>query len=370
MKYQLPLMATHRALNAKMVDFAGWEMPLHYKSPKIEHLSVRNHAGVFDISHMARFSIEGSGAASYLMGLLTCDCENMDPLTGRYGLIPSDEGGILDDVFVYRLTQTAFILVANAGNRHRVWSHISRATESVKVTDLTETLGMVALQGPKALELWNDRYHDFNDYGSLACPEERNSLTVSGPIRKMVFLSRTGYTGEDGLEIIGDPEFLNQLWETLMSAGVTPCGLAARDSLRFEAGFPLYGHELTEAITPREAGLLWAVRKRDLDRLPFGEKLRTTIPRFRLVWFVMTEPSVARQGYRVFSTQGQVLGTVVSGMYAPTLEGFYGNLYIPRELEQNYLPGAEICVEIHGSMRAARVTKAPLYTPVYRRKKE
>ena len=361
-----------------MTEFAGWDMPVSYPSGALEeHRLVRRSAGIFDVSHMGRFRVAGPGALDYLDRLVTASLARVPEHHSTYALLCRDDGRVLDDLFVYHLP-ASWLVVANAANREKDfgWLEQHRASSAhtaaggVDLTDVSGDTAMIAFQGPAALRVV-DR---LTDGAASRIPRFGSAeLVLSGlPHRDAggsVLVGRTGYTGEDGVELFMTSRMAQAVWELLLSeaerAGVEagPIGLAARDSLRFEPGFPLYGHELTEDVTPLEARLVWAC---DLDTEFIG---RDAIVRQkdegvarRLATVRMTERGVPREGFRVLS-EGQDVGHVASGMYAPTLDVCCANVFVPPALAK---VGTEVHIEIRGRARAAVVVKRPLYDPAYR----
>lgn len=363
-----PLYDWHTKRGARLVPFAGWQMPLQYEGlgPIEEHHLVRSGAGLFDVSHMGRFEVTGEDAAGFLDSALTANMGGMEESQSRYSLLCGEDGGILDDVFVYRLSRDKFLVVVNASNRDRDFDVLSRRRESfnAKLSDVSSQSAMIALQGPLALEILRSAS------GGSFVPPERFFFTSCTLEKTECLIARTGYTGEDGVEIFLPAERAALVCDRLLSCEgpggkAGPAGLAARDSLRFEAGFPLYGHELTSEVTPVEASLLWAC---DLSK-PFTGKVsiaarKAAGPQKKLVTFVMREKAVAREGYSVLDEGGSPVGVVASGMFAPTAGVFAGNAFVPVSCASL---GKALYVEVRGEAKLAEVVKRPLYMPVYRR---
>jgi aminomethyltransferase len=353
-------------------------MPVSYpRGPIEEHRLVRRSAGLFDVSHMGRFRVAGRGAAEYLDRLVTSRLSDVQDHQSAYALLCRDDGGVLDDLFVYRLPGY-WLVVANAANREKdhAWfkAHLRPSEQppidGVELSDITDETAMFALQGPRSLEVI-DRLTDgkasrIPRFGSaeltfIGLPQPSASLSA--------IVGRTGYTGEDGVELFVASEVAETVWVLILHeaerAGIEagPIGLAARDSLRFEPGFPLYGHELTEEVTPLAARLGWAC---DLDKEFIGrdalalEKERGVARRLATVR--MVERGVPREGYRVLS-DGREVGHVASGMYAPTVDAYCANVFLPAALAK---VGTEVHIDIRGRARAAVVVKRPLYRPAYR----
>ncbi len=365
-KRHTPLHQWHVDNGARMVDFAGWDMPLNYADGALaEHHLVRSSAGLFDISHMGRVEIIGADATGFLDYVLTNDMAGCPVGQSIYSLLCKADGGVLDDVFSYRLEPDHWLIVINAANREKdlAWLEKQAAGYTVEVIDRSEDVAMVAFQGPKALKV-----ADVLTGGAASGIPRFGVTEVDLPSGKSV-MSRTGYTGEDGVEIYPDSADVQTVWEDLFAAAgevnvqVGPCGLAARDSLRFEPGFALYGHELTEEITPIEARLKWACKlEKDFIGAEVLRKQAEEGTERKLATFTMTERSVPRQGYAVIIDNEEV-GEVVTGMYAPTVGTYSGNAFIRTPYHKR---GTEIEIEIRGKRRVAEVVKRPLYAPSYR----
>lgn len=350
-----------------MVDFAGWSMPVQYTSIVAEHTSTRTAVGLFDISHMGRIRFDGPGAAALLDLLLTRHVAPLAPGQVAYSLITNEAGGILDDVLVHRLRDAAgasyYLLVVNAGNRRKIvdWIDLHRAAaHDAQVTDVTFDWGMIAVQGPRAWEIAQPLVAaNLAALGYYTATE-----TVIGGHGGIA--ARTGYTGEDGCELIVGSAVLLDLWERLTRAaagvGGQAVGLGARDTLRLEAGMPLYGHELTEEVDPLQAGLGFAVQ---LDKESFiGRdallRLSQDQSRPKRVGMVLDGKRVPRDGYAVFSRQGdgQQIGFVTSGTFSPTLDLPIAMGYVAPAYAK---PGTQMTIDIRGRLEPARVVKLPFY---------
>jgi aminomethyltransferase len=347
----------HLKQGARLVPFAGWAMPLQYAGIVAEHLAVRQAAGIFDISHMGRLRCQGAGATDLLEWVCTYSIGSMQIGQVRYSLICHERGGVLDDVLVYRWAAEEYSLVVNAANRDKIvaWLHQHRGTRPVQISDETFATAMVALQGPAAVSLVTDLFAE--DVRRLkyyfACRTSCGSIPVE--------VSRTGYTGEDGFEIIVPGGEALRLWETLVARGARPCGLGARDTLRLEAGMPLYGHELTEEINPIQAGLGWAVKftKGDFIGRAALEQARTdrTLP--IRVGLEIEGRRAARHGYRVVSAHAQAVGTVTSGSFCPHLELSLAMAYV---LPDHAAVGTPLQIEVPGgTFLHAAVVPLPFY---------
>jgi aminomethyltransferase len=348
-----PLYSWHVAHQARLVPFAGWDMPVQYAGIVAEHTAVRTAAGLFDISHMARVSFGGPDALALLEKVFTNSVATMKDGQVRYGLVCNEAGGIRDDILVYRWAD-GYSAVINASNREKIlaWLNQHAAGLTVSIQDQTFDTTMVALQGPKAVEFISGLFAD--DVTQLkyyfAQPTRyRNTSCI---------VSRTGYTGEDGFEVIVPNARGQSLWDDLLARGAVPCGLGARDTLRLEAAMPLYGHELTEDITPLQAGLAWAVK---LDKGDFIGRaaLRTPDPSKPVrVGLEIEGKRAARDGSAILNPDGQPIGTVTSGSYCPWLE---------KSLAMGYVPpawaaiGTRLQLDVRGTALAADVVPLPFY---------
>lgn len=354
-----PFYELHCKLGAKIVEFGGWEMPLQYTSILEEHRAVREDVGVFDVSHMGRIEIRGEQALDLVQLLITNDAAMLKVNRALYSPMCNPQGGVIDDILVYRLP-ASFLLVVNAATKEKDLNWIERqATRFPKaeVKDVSETYAQIALQGPRAEETLRKLADLEADLPGLAYYHAVEAEYAG----EEVLISRTGYTGEDGFEVYGAPEAVLKLWNELIESGVQPVGLGARDSLRFEASYPLYGHELDEETTPIEAGLGWTVKDKPMDYMgkevlikqKHGEGIRK-----RLVGFKMLEGGVPRQGYKLF-LDGEEAGYVTSGMKAPTLGEFLGMGYL--RVSEPPDVGTEVKVEIRGELKRAEIVKLPFY---------
>lgn len=344
----------HVAHGARMVDFAGWDMPVQYTSIIDEHTTVRSAAGLFDISHMGRLSFGGADALAWIQRVYTNNAATMKDFQVRYGLVCNDQGGIRDDVLVYRWPY-GWAMVVNASNRAKIvaWLADSKGALQAELMDQTMDTCMVAVQGPKALELCAGMFE--------ADPAEL-SYYYAAPTRyqgQNCVVSRTGYTGEDGLEVMIKKQHGVQLWEDLVRRGAKPCGLGARDTLRLEAAMPLYGHELSEEIDPFQAGLAWAVKfdKGDFrGRDALMRRKDDKILRQR-VGLELAGKRIAREG-AVVKSGGATVGVVASGTFAPTLNKSIAMAYV----DPACTPPATSCqVDIRGKDEAATVVPLPFY---------
>jgi aminomethyltransferase len=358
MLQRAPLHDWHLAHDGRMVDFAGWDMPVQYTSIVEEHQAVRMAAGVFDISHMGRLWLQGPDALNLVQRIYTNNAATLREGQVRYGLICNESGGILDDVLVYGWND-GYGMVVNASNRQKIVTWIARNQSGleVQVQDTTLESCMIAVQGPLAVEFC--RGLTPTDVASL--PYYFATRTTSKPRNCVV--SRTGYTGEDGYEFMVSAEQGRQLWEELLGRGAKPCGLGARDTLRLEAAMPLYGHELNEQTDPFQAGLAWAVKLDKGDFIGRDALLRRRHePNLaQRVGLELEGRRIAREGAAVLQ-DGEPVGRVTSGTFAPTLNKAIAMAYVKPAHAQ---VGTTCAVDVRGKPEQARVV--PL--PFYRRKK-
>ena len=368
-----PLYDWHRAHGGRLVDFAGWSMPVQYTSITEEHLATRQRATLFDVSHMGRFIIQGRGASTWLDHCLTRRVTDLPVGRIRYSLVTQDDGGILDDVLVYHLTlpdgtsrtsepssnEPRFGLVVNASNREKVWNWLQSHMEpGVELVDVTCQTAMIAVQGPLAIGLVGSSLH-LTDVGQLANYTGRCRV-IDG---EEWGISRTGYTGEDGIELIVPATRGLAIWERLLAdgaaQGVVAAGLGARDTLRLEAAMPLYGHELSETITPWQAGLDFAVNLQGRS-FPGASALaavdRSQLP--RRVGLQLAGKRVARQPDTVLSLSGERVGEVTSGTFSPSRQQAIAMAYVQAEYAG---VGQALLVEIRGRREGATVVKLPFY---------
>ncbi len=331
-----PLYERHAALGARLVPFAGWEMPVQYTSISEEHRAVRTGAGAFDVSHMGQLRLAGDGAHEYLQARLSNDLDRIEPGHAQYTLLTNDRGGIVDDLIAYRRGGDDYLLVVNASNVES--DHAALA----ETEDVSSEWALLAVQGPEALE-------------RLGLELEPFTFREDDVLGVRCLVAGTGYTGERGCELGCAPDDAPHLWDALLERGVTPCGLGARDTLRLEVCYPLHGNDITPERTPLEAGLGWACA---LDKEFTGvEALRRQEengPVEKLVAFVMEEPGIPRNGMLV--EEG---GEVTSGTLSPTLGKSIGLAYVSASRSD---PGTEITVDMRGRPRGARIVQKPFYT--------
>jgi aminomethyltransferase len=338
----------HAEAGARLVPFAGWEMPVQYDGIRPEHVAVRTGAGIFDVSHMGQVETGGPDAEAFLQRVLSNDISKIADRGAQYSVMCREDGGVLDDLFTYRIGDR-FLTVTNASNHERdfAWMKKQSSDFNVEVRDVADRYAMLALQGPDAREILA-RHVD----GEAPERMRTSRAQVAGVT---VILCGTGYTGEDGVEILVAPEEAVQVWDTLTADGAKPVGLGARDTLRLEVCFHLYGNDLSEDRNPVEAGLGWACK---LDTGFIGaDAIRAAgQPKDKLVPFAFTGPGIPRQGNPISTSEGD--GIVTSGTMSPCLEIGIGMGYVPAEAAE---PGTPIEVDVRGKARAAEVRKRPLY---------
>jgi aminomethyltransferase len=339
-----PLYERHVALGARLVPFAGWEMPVQYQGVIPEHRAVRNDAGAFDVSHMGEVAVEGPRARPFLQRVLSNDVERLEPGLAQYTLLTNERGGIVDDLIVYELAPERYLLIVNASNREPDLALlVEREPDGVEVRDVSDDYALIAVQGPRSLErlgLAEAPAFTFADgeVGGTAC-----------------VVNRTGYTGELGVELLVEAEAAARLWDEVLARGVVPCGLGARDTLRLEVCYPLHGNDITPDTDAISAGLGW-VCALDTDFTGAGElrRIKEAGPEQRLAAFVMEETGIPRQGMPILEG-----GEVTSGSHSPMLERGIGLGYVPAELAQLE---TELTIDVRGRHRRARVVKKPIYT--------
>jgi len=338
-----PLHDRHVALGARMVPFAGWEMPVQYEGVIQEHRAVRTDAGVFDVSHMGEIEVEGPQATALLQSLLSNDLDRIAPGEAQYTLLTNERGGIIDDLIVYRLGECRYLLVVNASNREADFRWMKeRETRGTEVTDASDEYALLAVQGPHAIEKLG-----LQPAKAFTFAEE----TIDG-IQTMV--NRTGYTGEDGCEVLCMAEDAAALWDAVLARGVVPCGLGARDTLRLEVCYPLHGNDIGPDTDPISAGLGWTCAPgKEFTGADTIRRIKDEGPGRRLVAFVMEERAIPRQGMAIDGG-----GEVTSGSHSPMLDVGIGMGYVPTV---QAVPGTKLAIDVRGKTRTARIVKKPIY---------
>jgi aminomethyltransferase len=344
-----PLHDRHAAAGARLVPFAGWEMPVQYAGIREEHVAVRTNVGVFDVSHMGEIETSGPDAEELLQRILSNDVSKIAADGAQYSVLTKPDGGVLDDLFTYRLGPDRFLTVTNASNHDKdlAWFQKHAKEFDVEVEDKLDDYAMLAVQGPEARDLVA-RLAD----GELPKRFRTARLTIAGAAN--VLVAGTGYTGEDGVELLVSPQEATRVWDALTQAGAAPVGLGARDTLRLEVCFHLYGNDLSEDRNPIEAGLGWCC-KEDTGFIGADpiRRARESGTAERLVPFALTGPGIARQGNPV--TGG---GVVTSGTLSPCLNYGIGMAYLPAERTE---PGTPFEIDVRGKPRTAEVREKPLY---------
>jgi aminomethyltransferase len=340
---QTPLHDRHVELGARMVPFAGWEMPVQYEGVIQEHRAVRTDAGVFDVSHMGEIEVEGPQAHALLQSLLSNDLDKIRPGEAQYTLLTNERGGIIDDVIAYRLGECRYLIVVNASNRETDYRWMKeREIRGTEVTDVSAEYALLAVQGPRAIE-------------RLGLQPAKAFTFAEDKIDGIeVMVNRTGYTGEDGCELLCMSEDAVALWDAVLARGVVPCGLGARDTLRLEVCYPLHGNDIGPDTDPVSAGLAWTCA---LDKEFIGvdviRRVKAEGPERKLVPFVMEERAIPRQGMAI---EGG--GEVTSGSHSPMLDVGIGMGYVPTA---QAAADTKLAVDVRGKTRTARVVKRPIY---------
>jgi aminomethyltransferase len=347
-----PLYEQHEELGAKLVPFAGWEMPVLYEGIREEHSAVRTHAGMFDVSHMGEVEVEGPGALAFLQRVLSNDVAKVEIGGAQYSCLCNEAGGVIDDLFAYRLGGDRYLIVTNAANHETDLGWLGRHSRQfdVSVRDVADRYAMLAVQGPHARQVLA---------GALRIelpPRLRVSHVQVG--RRPALVCGTGYTGEDGVELLLDPEVGPPIWAELLDAGVVPCGLGARDTLRIEVCFPLHGNELTPERNPIEAGLGWCcVEATGFVGSEAVARARAEGTAEKLAPFLIEGPGIPREGNPVLH-EGEAVGVVTSGTFSPSLEVGAGMAYVRADLAE---PGTALEIDVRGKHRRARIGSKPLY---------
>lgn len=349
----------HKELNAKMVPFAGYNMPVSYEGVNIEHQTVRESVGVFDVSHMGEFLITGPNALALIQKISSNDASKLFDGKAQYSCMPNEEGGIVDDLIIYRIDAEKYLLVVNASNIEKDWNWIAHHN-SVDATmrDMSDEMSLLAIQGPKAAEamqsltdvnLSNMKFYTF-EVGTFAGVEK-------------VIISATGYTGSGGFEIYFRNEDAEEIWNAVLKAGkefgIKPIGLAARDTLRLEMGFSLYGNDIDDTTSPIEAGLGWITKfTKDFVNSEALKKEKEEGPKRKLVAFELDERGIPRQGYDIVDENGKKIGEVTSGTMSPSLEKGIGLGYVPTDVAGI---GNKIFIQIRKKAVPATQVKLPFY---------
>lgn len=352
------LNAKHRELGAKMVPFAGFDMPVQYSGLIDEHFAVRERVGLFDVSHMGQFYVEGPEALDLLQKVTTNDVSKLTDGQAQYSCLPNEEGGIVDDLIVYKMADEKYFVVVNASNIDKDWDHINKYKGDYNVTlrNVSDETSLIAIQGPKATET----LQKLTDTDLASIPYYHFTVgTVAGVAD--VIISNTGYTGSGGFELYFANEDAIKIWDALMDAGedfdILPCGLGARDTLRLEKGFCLYGNDLSDTTSPIEAGLGWITKfTKDFVSRELFESQKVNGPERKLVGFEMQEKAIPRHDYKVVDAEGKEIGVVTSGTMSPMKKIGIGMAYVKKGHNK---VGSEIFIQIRNKNIPATVVKMP-----------
>jgi aminomethyltransferase len=338
-----PLHDRHVALGARMVPFAGWEMPVQYEGVSAEHRAVRSDCGVFDVSHMGELEVEGPRATELLQATLSNDLEKIGPGQAQYTLLTNERGGIIDDLIAYRLGEHRYLVIVNAANREADFRWLKeREIPGSDVRDVSDDYALLAAQGPRAIE-------------RLGLPAARQFTFAEGEVDGIqCMVNRTGYTGEDGCELLVPADDAAELWDRVLERGAVPCGLGARDTLRLEVCFPLHGNDITAETDAISAGLGWCcVLDKEFSGAQELREIKAHGPERKLVPFVMDEKAVPRQGMEI---EGG--GVVTSGTHSPMLDRGIGLGYVRAG---SAAPAQGLTIDVRGKPRRAHVVKRPIY---------
>ena len=354
------LSETHESLGAKMVPFAGYNMPVSYESVNVEHEAVRNSVGVFDVSHMGEFLIEGPNALELIQKVTSNDASKLAIGKAQYSCFPNETGGIVDDLIVYRVKEETYLLVVNASNIEKDWNHISKynAAINAEMKDISESYSLLAIQGPKAVEAMQSITSV-----DLSAIKFYNFVVGDFAGIEHVIISATGYTGSGGFEIYCKNSEVKQVWDKVFEAGadfgIKPIGLAARDTLRLEMGYCLYGNDITDETSPYEAGLGWITKfTKDFVNSEALAREKEHGPKRKLVAFELDDRGIPRQGYDIVDGQGKTIGEVTSGTMSPSLGKGIGLGYVPKIFSDL---GSKINIQIRKNAIPATVVKLPFY---------
>ncbi|WP_323789690.1 glycine cleavage system aminomethyltransferase GcvT [Psychroserpens sp.] len=349
------LTETHQALGAKMVPFAGYNMPVQYDGVNIEHEAVRTGVGVFDVSHMGEFLIEGPHALDLIQKTCSNDASKLTVGKAQYSCLPNDDGGIVDDLIIYRIKEDTYLLVVNASNIEKDWNWISSKNDvGADMKDISENYSLLAIQGPKAVEAMQAlSSHDLSEIKFY------NFVVGDFAGVEHVIISATGYTGSGGFEIYCKNSEVKQVWDKVVEAGAKPIGLAARDTLRLEMGYCLYGNDIDDTTSPIEAGLGWITKfSKTFTNSEALEDEKRRGPKRKLVAFELDDRGIPRHGYDIVDSSGKKIGVVTSGTMSPSLGKGIGLGYVPTIFSE---VGSKINVQIRKNAIPATIVKLPFY---------
>jgi aminomethyltransferase len=354
------LTKTHESLGAKMVPFAGYNMPVSYEGVNAEHETVRKALGVFDVSHMGEFLIKGPKALGLIQKVSSNDASKLTIGKAQYSYLPNENGGIVDDLIIYKIEDETYLLVVNASNIDKDWNHISKYNENIgaEMRNISEDYSLLAIQGPKAVEAMQSlSSHDLADIKFY------NFIVGDFAGIEHVIISATGYTGSGGFEIYCKNSEVEQIWNKVLEAGnsfgIKPIGLAARDTLRLEMGYCLYGNDIDDTTSPLEAGLGWVTKfTKDFVNSESLAKEKSRGAEQKLIAFELDERGIPRQGYDIVDGQGKKIGVVTSGTMSPSLAKGIGLGYVPKIFSEL---GSKINIQVRKNALPATVVKLPFY---------
>jgi len=349
----------HESLGAKLVPFAGYNMPVSYEGVNIEHETVRNSVGVFDVSHMGEFLVSGPNALALIQKVTSNDASKIVDFQAQYSCLPNDTGGIVDDLIIYRINEEKWVLVVNASNIEKDWNWINKHNDiGAELRDLSEDYSLLAIQGPKAVEAMQSLSSE-----DLSTIKFYHFKVADFAGIENVMISATGYTGSGGFEIYCKNNEVEQVWNRVLEAGksfgIKPIGLAARDTLRLEMGYCLYGNDIDDTTSPIEAGLGWITKfTKDFINSDNLKREKESGPKRKLIAFELNERGIPRQGYDIVDGNGNIIGNVTSGTMSPSLNKGIGLGYVPTIFKD---PGTQIHIQIRKKAIPATVVKLPFY---------
>lgn len=359
-----PLYDYYRENNVKLIDFGGWSLPVQFTSIKEEHEAVRTKAGLFDVSHMGEILIEGKNATAYLDYLLSNNVASLQKNQAQYNAMCYPNGGTIDDLIIFKLSEERYLMTPNAANTDKVWKWMNQhLKDTISLKNLSTQMGLLALQGPSAESILSKlTTADLSTLKPYHFLPEQTVSTISN-----VLIARTGYTGEDGFELYATTNHIENLWESLVKvgeeAGLQPCGLGARDTLRLEAGLSLYGHELSDETTPLEGGIGFAVKTKKkvsfIGQESLAEQRQEGLDR-RISGIELLEKGIARENYPIYSENGEEIGVVTSGTKSPTLNKSIGLALIQTEY-------TTLETKIYVGVRKKKIAAQIIETPFYKR---
>ena len=352
------LFEKHQELGAKMVPFAGYEMPVQYKGVNIEHQTVRDHVGMFDVSHMGEFIISGPNALDLIQKVSSNDAAKLFPGRAQYAYLPNENSGVVDDLIIYMIEEEKYMLVVNASNIEKDWNWISKHNDNAEMKNISDDMSLLAIQGPKAIsllqELTNENLNEISFY---------HFKTMNFAGLDDVIVSATGYTGSGGFELYVPNASAAEVWDKIMEIGpkygLEPIGLAARDTLRLEMGYCLYGNDIDESTSPIQAGLGWVTKftKSFINDDAIKLEKENGVSR-KLIGFELLERGIPRKGYNIIDENGKTVGVVTSGTMGPSVKKSIGLGYVESNLAK---PGSRIYLSIRNKSISAEVVKLPFY---------